>query len=450
MRCLVISHDRPLASILTRRLAWIALGVVLVNLFAVALYYGSDIEALENEVMHNEISNLELSLSSEPIRISERERELFKAYPDNYGFALVHSDGSLIDQENLQLIPNQAFQADLFAEFWLTRLVSAEGQLLVASQKISIKNEPLQLIFVMRSDPDGLIKKALVEEFLKHIWLPMLPIALLLIGTNAFMIRQGLKPVSIAAQWARKIQPGEPAPILAHYPLPSEVLDLVEATQRSLERLNVALAAEKRRAAEAAHALRTPVAVIVARLSALPEGDVTQQLRADVEALSRTIHQLLASSRVDGFELSNESTVDLIEVANKVVGDLAPFAYQKGAELSLKVASAQVMAQASSEAVEMALTNLVENAILHAGAVAIEVTVGPSTTIKVRDHGEGFSTNTQNNMFKAFWRGEGAVPGGAGLGLAIVERLQLSQDGTIAAYNLPEGGAEFVLTYKSQ
>jgi two-component system OmpR family sensor kinase len=55
----------------------------------------------------------------------------------------------------------------------------------------------------------------------------------------------------------------------------------------------------------------------------------------------------------------------------------------------------------------------------------------------------------RRKLFEPFWRGDGAPAGGTGLGLAIVERLQRAQDGEVSVRSPAEGGAEFILTYRS-
>jgi two-component system, OmpR family, sensor kinase len=441
-------NARPLASVLTRRLVWIAIAVVFVNAIAVAAYYGSDREALEREVIAREMSRLEAALDGDPPRVDQRARGLFETHPRDYAFALLDRNGGILDAENAGLIPPQATETGVFAQDWVTRLVAPEGPVLVAAHKISASEDELRLVFVMADDSAGLLLRALVAEFAKHIWLPILPVALILIGANAFMIRRGLKPVASAAEWARSIRPGMPAPPLLDRRLPAEITDLVDATQRSLERLNVALAAEKRRAAEAAHALRTPVAVLVARLDALPPGETTDRLRADLAALSRTVSQVLACARADALDAVDASRTDLGRAAGSVTAALAPFAYERGVELSLSQEEASVIARADPDGVELALSNIVENAILHAGTGPVEIEVGPGPTIRVRDHGPGLPPGARASLFEPFWRGDGAAPGGAGLGLAIVERLQRAQGGTVDARNLEGGGAEFVLSFR--
>ncbi len=97
---------------------------------------------------------------------------------------------------------------------------------------------------------------------------------------------------------ARSIEPGQKVAPLdqADAPLKSTTHDLTSAVQRSLVRLNAELKAEQRRAAEAAHALRTPVAVLVARLDEMPADPAFDKVRGDVRALSRMVTQFLSSA----------------------------------------------------------------------------------------------------------------------------------------------------------
>lgn len=439
----------PLARILTRRLALIATAVILINAVAVAVYYGSDQEGLEAQVIERQMGRLEAALDGGALQISPETRGLYDEHPAAYAFALLDRDGAILDSANPNLIPPPATETGIFANDWVTRLAGPEGTTVVAAHKVDGRSDNLRLVFVMQGDPANLLSRALVAEFAGHIWLPILPVVLLLIGANAFLIRRGLVPVAAAARWARSVRPGGPTPPAPEGRVPAEVADLIDATRRSLDRLNAAVAAEKRHAAEAAHALRTPVAVLVARLDALPPGEMTDRLRADLAALSRTVRQVLASARADGLEVTDTTCADLGAIAESVTAALAPFAYDKGVELSLVLPPGPALAIADPNGVEVALSNLVENAILHAGAGEVEITVGPGAVLRVRDHGPGLPPGARARMFEPCWRGDAAAPGGAGLGLAIVDRLQRAQGGTVEACSPSGGGAEFVLSFRS-
>lgn len=345
---------------------------------------------------------------------------------------------------NPGLIPPGA--TDLYADDWMTRLNRPGARLIVAGHEFTERTDGLRMVFVMAHDPEHLLWRAYLDEFYEHVWLPIVPLVLLLIGANTFLIRRGLAPISAAAAWARDLRPGTPTPP-PEARMPAEIADLVQATQRSVARLAQTLEAEKRHAAEAAHALRTPVAVLVARVDALPPGETTDRLRADLSTLSRTVQQVLASSRAEVLPSADGARLDLRTPVEATTSALAPFAYERGVELSLHLPDTPAIACADHEAVDLALTNLIENAILHGGAGSVEIKVGPGPVAKVTDSGPGLPEDAGDKLFDPFWRAQGATPGGTGLGLAIVDRVQRAQGGTVEARNAPGGGAEFTLRW---
>jgi two-component system OmpR family sensor kinase len=421
--------------------------VVLLNCMVVGIYYGNEREALEAEVITWQIDRLKADLARDPPRIGTDARALYDAYPTAYAFALLDQDGTILDAANPGLIPLAATETGIFAHDWVTRLDAPTGSMLVAGHTLEDDEGGLRLLFVMLEDPANLAFRAYMAEFNEHVWLPLLPLIVLLIGTNIVLIQHGLAPVAAAAAWARSVHPGAPTPPAPNGTIPAEIADLVSATQRSLDRLNAALAAEKRHAAEAAHALRTPVAVLVARLDALPPGETTERLRGDLEALSRTVRQVLASARADRLE-TGASRADLGRIAETITAALAPFAWEKGVELSLALPPEPVVAQADRDGVEVALSNLVENAILHAGPGLVEISVGRGPSLCVRDYGPGLPPGAHAHLFEPFWRGEGAATGGTGLGLAIVARLQRAQGGGVEVHTPAGGGVEFILSFR--
>jgi two-component system OmpR family sensor kinase len=438
--------NRPLAQVLTRRLALIAAAIVALNMVVVGLYYGADRRELEAEVVADVAERLSTALTGATLAADAPVRDIFAEHPDAYAFALVDRTGKITEAMNRDLIPPSAM--DIFADDWVTAVDLPSGRLLYAGHEFRDRTDGLRMVFVMASDPENLLRRAFLSELRQHVWAPILPMALLLIAASTALIRRELAPVARAAAWARALRPGAVTPPPAG-PVPAEVADLVEATQRALDRLSSALAAETRHAAEAAHALRTPVAVLTARLDALPPGETTDKLRDDLASLSRTVQQVLAASRTEVLTAPAEGAVDLRRPAKAVTAALAPFAYGKGVELALSMPDAPAFTRANDEAVELALTNLIENAVLHGGRGQVEITVGPGPTLSVRDHGPGLPSGARDLVFEPFWRAPGAVAGGTGLGLAIVDRLQRAQGGTVTVQTPEGGGLEVTLSFVS-
>lgn len=174
----------------------------------------------------------------------------------------------------------------MFATDWMTRPAEPPTTV-VASHRVDAAARYLRLVFVARSDPANLVRSALLREFTEHALLPLGPSFLILLGANALMIRRGLRPLSAAAAWARAVRPGVAAPPLSTEGAAPEIADLTSATRRAMQRLSEALEGERRRAAEAAHALRTPVAVLTARLDGLSDSPTATSLGADIAALGR-------------------------------------------------------------------------------------------------------------------------------------------------------------------
>jgi two-component system OmpR family sensor kinase len=343
-------------------------------------------------------------------------------------------------------MPDTLTQGAAPAGDWIAWPAGLGSLPVLSSHQIAGTTPPVRVQFYMAADPAHLVRSEIWDEFKGHVLMPLFPIAALLIAGALYFITRALAPVKRAALWARGIRPGRPLPPLDLTDAPREVRDLTEAVRRGIERLDAELSAEQRRAAEAAHALRTPVAVLVARMNDLPAGDPFDTMRADVRALSRTVTQYLSSAGADRLEIADNQTVDLDAIGRKVVADLAPLALARGADIAFAGAGGPVPIRGDSDALALALTNLVENAIHHGGG-QIDIAVGPGPQITVTDDGPGLPETDPALLFQPFRRGPGAAPGGAGLGLAIVSRVQLAHGGTIQAMNRPQGGAQFRLTY---
>lgn len=429
---------------------WIAAAVLLANIAFVAYYDAADREALLSDVLTREIANLDQAVReapSAPPVIRDAVRPFYAQHPEAYGYVVVDSSGEVVDARNGELLSLGLLLGPIAASDWIARQPDSDQTEAVASHLVQRDEGEYRVYFVIADDPADLIGYEVWDEFLGHVWLPVVPTLLLLILGSLFVIRRDLAPVAEAAAWARGLRPGISSDPFNDARSPSEIADLTDAVNRAVARLNTELDREKQRAAEAAHALRTPVAVLVAQLDDLPKGPAFDGLREDISTLSRTVTQFLIAAGADRLELDKSATVNLNLIAEDTVARLAPYAMLRKCEIEFRGSDVPILVRGAGDAIDLALTNLIENAVHHGRGGPVEVQVGPGPQIMVRDRGPGLPDDHNGRLFEPFWRSSGAEKGGAGLGLSIVQRIQRAHDGRVDAANRSDGGAVFTLSY---
>ncbi|MFQ5765409.1 MAG: sensor histidine kinase [Rhodospirillales bacterium] len=200
-------------------------------------------------------------------------------------------------------------------------------------------------------------------------------------------------------------------------------------------------------AADVAHELRMPFAVMRLHLEKLDDRQTAESLLQDVEKISRMLEQLLAAAKMDGGAEHFADRVNLHEICVDVGTDMAPLAIREGRSIEVRGPDAPVLIKANRFALEQAVRNLVENAIKYAARetkVIIEVTDEPS--VKVTDKGPGIPTEMREAIFDPFLRSD-RRGGGAGLGLSIVRRAAEVHDATIEIGDTPGGGSIFTISF---
>jgi two-component system OmpR family sensor kinase len=226
---------------------------------------------------------------------------------------------------------------------------------------------------------------------------------------------------------------------LAH--VPDELHPLVRAVNSALQRLDDGIERRQRFLADAAHELRTPIAILQARIESLPD-HLRGQLMLDVARLGNLANQLLDLQRLDA-DLKVFEPVNLVDLAAQVTADMAPLAIAAGDEISFDAEADTVIVTADAASLSRAIMNLIQNAVIHGGGnSAIRVGVGRDGSVRVADSGPGIAQEHRQAIFEPFNR---IVPleQGAGLGLSLVKDIVERHGGSITVGDAPGGGALF-------
>ncbi|MCW3014882.1 MAG: histidine kinase, partial [Solirubrobacterales bacterium] len=225
---------------------------------------------------------------------------------------------------------------------------------------------------------------------------------------------------------------------------PGEIGALTDSLNAMLAALARAQATERRFLADASHELRTPVTALAGNAEYLArhgaDPGVVADLRADAARMARLVDDLLALERGRAGEGSaTNAVVDLAALARTVAAGRARVRVHAPGPASMR---------GDAGALERALANLVENALVHGppeGTVHVTVSAADGrVTVEVRDEGAGLDADAAAHAFDRFWRGPAAVADarpGAGLGLAIVRAAARAHGGDVGV-----DGSRFTLT----
>lgn len=327
------------------------------------------------------------------------------------------------------------------------RNTSAGKLQVIAATEKGFENEGINLWISMQVDlakyPDGEIHWLNVLPGMGLIVLiavvPMLvltSIATLIVTPRA--VGRSLRGLMETVKQAQGINFDNRSARIDRSKVPQEIIPLVDAFNTALSKLDEGYNRRNRFLADAAHELRTPIAIARTRADLLADDDVSRQLRSDIDRLARVAHQLLEMQAIGVVELRAERQ-DLNVLVQRLAIDLAPLALDAGYDFDFEPSREEAIFTVQTSIIEMAVVNLIRNAIDHAGGKgSIVVKVGASGIIDVCDEGAGIPFSEREHVFEPFRR-INTHSSGAGLGLNLVQKAAEIHGGKVLFFDLKPG-----------
>ncbi len=234
-----------------------------------------------------------------------------------------------------------------------------------------------------------------------------------------------------------------------------EMGDLVRDFNRMANTTETLISSQRQLLYDVSHELRSPLARLNVALDLLRrrvgEGPALDRMQIDLQRLNETIGRLLTVAKLEASAtLQNSARVDLTDLVSSIAADADFEAQERGSRVDVGE-TADLAVRGDPSLLRSAIENVLRNALrFTAPGTPVEVLLqaapalnGEGASIVVRDHGPGVPPEELDRIFKPFYRlfeSQGNDSNGAGLGLAIAERIVRLHGGRICATNVAEGG----------
>jgi signal transduction histidine kinase len=286
-------------------------------------------------------------------------------------------------------------------------------------------------------------------EAFSPVFLPVYgPVILGALVLIPLTVRLVTRPLRRLAADASLIDPGRLAIRLGEEGLGIELQSLARAINEALARIEQGISRQRLYAANAAHELRTPMAILSLRVDALPHSDQKSQLQVEIARLQTLVEQLVTVARLGQAHVAMDERVDLVQLLRDAVADRAPIAFRAGREIELETTPEACIVRGNRQALFSALANVIDNALrAEPPGGAIIVKLDGEGVVEIVDHGDGVAPCDRTMAFEPFWRGA-TTGAGAGLGLAIVKEIADRHGVEVEVADTQGGGATFRFAFE--
>lgn len=328
-------------------------------------------------------------------------------------------------------------------------------------------------------DPDGLaieISDSQMSEFISRFsdeaydvktdfgrkgWLITVAVTIVSAAIAYFVSGQALKPLRKLSQQAEKIDQDSISDIRLNEDTVKEFRQLSVSVNLMLDRLSESFATQRQFSGNAAHELRTPLAIMQTKLELFAaehknlEGDTAKLVRSQAEQLdrlSKLVHTLLEMSNLSSAPRSDR--IELAPLVEEIITDLTPLASQN--DITMEQDCDNVVITGSDALIYRLVFNLIENAVKYnrrGGSVSVSVHKENSdVVVRVSDTGCGIPEEYRESIFQPFFRvdkSRSRQMGGVGLGLALVHEIAVLHGGSVRAEPGNKSGTVFIVTLPS-
>lgn len=325
-------------------------------------------------------------------------------------------------------------------------------------------------------DPDGLaieISDSQMSEFISRFsdeaydvktdfgrkgWLITIAVTIVSAAIAYFVSGQALKPLRKLSQQAEKIDQDSISDIRLNEDTVKEFRQLSVSVNLMLDRLSESFATQRQFSGNAAHELRTPLAIMQTKLELFAaehknmEGDTAELVRSQAEQLdrlSKLVHTLLEMSNLSSAPRSDR--IELAPLVEEIITDLTPLASQN--DITMEQDCDNVVITGSDALIYRLVFNLIENAVKYnrrGGSVSVSVHKENSdVVVRVSDTGCGIPEEYRESIFQPFFRvdkSRSRQMGGVGLGLALVHEIVVLHGGSVRAEPGNKSGTVFIVT----
>jgi len=375
-------------------------------------------------------------------------RLLFSDPRDDVYFEVADAGGQRVDGTTIAPAPRAAparGETEILYEGEINGSPVRIVQMQVAADTASGRPAALVRIAETKRKRNELAREILVSVLAPQVLLILIAGVLVWVG-----VARGLVPLEHVRQAVTARSPRDWSP-LAITGVPGELRPLLHAINELLASLDAALTLQSRFISDAAHQLKTPMAVLETQLElAMREEDPArmrqslEKVRAGLSRLSRVISQILSLARnePEAIRKLTLAPVDLNALALDVSTGWVSEALKKQIDLGFEGGDKPVIVEGDAMRLRELCDNLIDNAIRYSrdgGRVTVRVAASPQPSFTVSDDSPTIPLHEREQVFERFHRLLGNAADGSGLGLAIVKEIAHLHGADIRLYDDLDG-----------